>query len=327
VAAFLLSIALASAGAEAAEPRYVPFHSTNVWSMDFDNNIRLLTSDSVATSNLRYSVLGYTVTRTVRGSHDPVQVFDEQHYFTVPRSVYEDRSVSIMEGGTYTHYLTFLSYDELLAMAYAADPEWGPEWSAELQNTSELVYVVIDPIISTRVKLCNDTDDIDHPLCTMPGNEGNPHLYRRSGWLKEDPPGFVANQGYEINEFYYYDLSTRADGYDRLRGVYDKFTMSDIVNYGFSGTSIRNRFSNIVCLNPAITPPDEEETPYYSSGRPDWWFWNESWEGEFDLNAETGGIPSGEDLKVGFGAQRWFANREEVVKTTIGDASPREYAT
>lgn len=158
------------------------------------------------------------------------------------------------------------------------------EWLADVQS-GETCYLMIDSIMITI-------------------NDNYPEPINYSGWMLSD-----TNQDYLNN------------GVNPHPGVYDKYTKDNLKKvYGWaSPSSIDTHFRIRLLYNGGKEPEPVVSDEYVTTigkDKPEYYTWNTS--DEYDLSE---GIPSGEAITNGYGADKWYGN------VTIGKHEvEKEYA-
>lgn len=242
-------------------------------------NIILQTSDHRKTSSVHYKTVGWTITRCVLGTREPI----EDQYITVR---FNDALEDV--GGEWTQSSYMLSESEFLSRIAAASGEW----LADIQS-KKTCYLKFDAVM-----IC-----VDDSKSEMMG--------KNSGSMNSE-----ANQDYSPNP--------RA----KYPGVWDKFTYEDLMNntYGwYSPESIRTHYDIYLLYNGGEEEEPEVVSDWYrniyffgtmgsrspynadnaqlidsASMKPRYYTWNTS--DEYDLSQ---GIPTGEDITNGAGADLW----------------------
>lgn len=230
---------------------------------DDAGNIILKTEDHKRTSEVCYMTIGWTVTRCVLGTMEPI----EDQYVTIR---YDD-DLSIQDvpiGNGFTTSAFVVSEADFLAKIAAASGDW----LADLQSM-KTCYIRFDAIMIT----C----DYSYP-----------EEYRYSGVLGPD-----GNQDYRYNPL------------NPKPGVYDKFTKDDLKYHTYdwaSPESIETHFDIYLLYNGGEEPEpvrNDEFVTQTGKKKPEYYTWNTS--DEYDLSK---GIPSGENITNGYGADKWYGN-------------------
>lgn len=239
----------------------ISYASRFAW-RDDAGNIILKTEDHHRTSSVCYDTMGFTVTRCVLGTMEPV----EEQYITIRFNDLTVEDVPI--GNGYTTSAFKVTESELLSKIAATSGDW----LADIQS-GETCYLRFDAIMVT----------IDYNL---------PLERQYSGAMRSDN-----NQDYVRN------LS------NPIPGVYDKFNYEDLKyhTYGWaSPESIETHYNIYLLYNggkEAEPVVSDEFVKRTGKDKPEYWTWNNS--DEFDLSK---GIPSGENITNGYGADKWYGN-------------------
>lgn len=229
---------------------------------DDAGNIVLKTDDKHRTSNICYNTIGFTATRCVLGTMEPI----EEQYITIRFNDATIEDVPIGNGFTTSAFK--VTESEFLAKVAAASGDW----LADIQS-GKTCYIKFDAIMQT----------IDYSL---------PDGIRYSGWMQSDS-----------NQDYFYNW------YNPIPGVYDKFNKDDLKynTYGWaSPESINTHYDIYLLYNGGEEEPPvvtDEFVTRIGKDKPEYYTWNTS--DEFDLSE---GIPSGEDITNGYGADKWYGN-------------------
>lgn len=243
---------------------------------DDGGNIIFRTIDHKSTNPYKYQTLGYTITRCVLGTQDPI----ESEYFS-----YRCNDPYFNEAGIGGGYITtdfVLSETEFLSNVASVNTGW-----LEDIESGQTCWIRIDAI-----------------MCVVDSTQPNIPMY--SGAMRS-----TNNQDYWANPVHDHP------------GVWDKFTQDNLVNntYGWADRKqIYNHFNIYVCYNGGEEAPKEiipvEETISHIEMEPEYYTWNSN-----DVGGQSGrtynnnrvgeydaalGIPSGETITNGVGADNWF---------------------
>lgn len=243
-----------------------------------DGDIILTTYDHRKTSSVHYKTVGWTVTRCILGTKTPI----EDQYFTVR---FNDAVEDVGDVWTTSEYMI----PEAQVMERIAEVDGS--WLADIQGDSEQTcYLVFDAIM-----ICID--------------DSKDEMEKYSGFMISEK-----NQDYSIN-----DLA-------RYPGVWDKFNMDDLINntYNWAAPSSiqthrriylpykkgkpkepmvnNNWYRDIYWYSPIDGKYNSDNSTMIPSSylRPRFYTWNTS--EVYDLHD---GIPSGEDITNGYGADGW----------------------
>lgn len=254
------------------------FASKWAW-RDESGNIYIRVEDKKKTSDIYYQTLGFTITRCVLESKVPV----EEQYITVRFNEFQE--VELGNGQIGTAFV--ISEAELMQKIAAASGDW----LADIQS-GKTCYLRFDSIMMTV------NGYYDEPICF-------------SGWMLSDK-----NQDYLYND------------YNPHPGVYDKFCKEDLKTvYGWaSPKSIDTHFDiwllynggkeeatfvssdHVATIGKGISPTAVNSSCHDMGAHtkiPEYFTWNHS--DEFDLSQ---GIPSGENITNGYGADTWYGNAD-----------------
>ncbi len=261
--------------------------SGDVWTVDDVPEILpgedLDTHDKIRTSLIAYQTIGLTVTRCELGTKNPIK----EDWIAFPYEV--DSITNVVQGdGTSRSYFGF-NIDEIKAMigSYSGD------WLADLES-GELCYLKVDCV-----------------MITINYNYKNP--------LRQNSGDALYPGGHALDEY--------PNIFNDKPAVYDNVgigkTPDDLVKaYGWaSPKSIRTHFDRYILfageedIIPPEFPPDPDDGFYKRTGKtdPHYYTWNtsddsgEAVDGPFHLDK---GIPSGENITNGVGADTWFGNYE-----------------
>ena len=243
-----------------------------------NGNIILTTYDHRKQSSVHYKTVGWTVTRCVLGTKTPI----EEEYFSVRfNNALED------QGDEWTTSDYMITESEVMSKIASVDGSW----LSDVQGDSEQpCYLKFDAIM-----ICID--------------DSKSELAKYSGEMVSD-----TNQDYQFNLFSQYP------------GVWDKFTKEDLMynTYGWaSPASIETHFDIYLLYNGGKAKEPEVISDWYrdiywyspidgeynqDNGtmidsaylRPKFYTWNTS-----DVYNLHDGIPSGEDITNGYGADGW----------------------
>lgn len=241
------------------------------------------THDKMLTSKIAYQTVGLTITRCELGTKNPIK----QDWIALE---YGSNSMQdVVQGdGTSRSYFGF-SMDEIMNMigSYSTD------WLMDIKS-GELCYVKVDCVMITKNYNSNDVFKQD------------------SGIVKCGPGHFLDETPNPLND---------------KPAVYDNVGMGkspeDLIRaYGWaSPKSIRTHFDRYILFSgqedeePTLFPSDPDDGYFKGTGKtsPDFYTWNTSddsgqaVDGPFHLDK---GIPSGENITNGVGADTWFGNYE-----------------
>lgn len=262
--------------------------SGEIWAVDdvsedITGQDNLDTHDKILTSKIAYETIGLTVTRCALGTKTPIK----EDWIAFDYKI--DSMQNVVQGdGTSRSYFGF-NLDEIKAMigAYSGD------WLADLES-GELCYIKVDCVMVTKNY---NFQDVRRWYSGMSFN-GPGHSLVEVVNPTNDKPAVYDNVG----------IGKSPD---------------DLVHaYGWaSPKSIRTHFDRYILfcgeedVEPTEFPEDPDDGFYKRTGKtdPHYYTWNtsddsgEAVDGPFHLDK---GIPSGENITNGVGADTWFGNYE-----------------
>lgn len=241
-------------------------------------NIILQTSDHRKTSAVHYKTVGWTITRCVLGTRDPI----EDQYLTVR---FNDALEDVGDEWTQSTYM--IPEAELLSRIAAVSGEW----LADIQSR-KTCYLKFDAVM-----ICVD--------------DSKPLHVSRSGWMNSEN-----NQDYEVNllakypgvwdKFNYEDLMYHTYDWYSPKSIETHYDIYLLYNGGEEEEpeTAPDWYRNIYffgTMGPK-SPYNADNAQFIDSSlmKPRYKMWNTS--EEYDLSQ---GIPSGEDITNGAGMDLW----------------------
>lgn len=241
-------------------------------------NIILQTSDHRKTSAVHYKTVGWTITRCVLGTRDPV----EDQYLTVR---FNDALEDVGDEWTQSTYM--ISEAELLSRIAAVSGEW----LADIQS-KKTCYLKFDAVM-----ICVD--------------DSKNEQYKYSGWMNSE-----TNQDYYVNplakypgvwdKFNYEDLMYHTYDWYSPKSIETHYDIYLLYNGGEEEEpeTAPDWYRNIYffgTMGPK-SPYNADNAQFIDSSlmKPRYKMWNTS--EEYDLSQ---GIPSGEDITNGAGMDLW----------------------
>lgn len=241
-------------------------------------NIILQTSDHRKTSAVHYKTVGWTITRCVLGTRDPI----EDQYLTVR---FNDALEDVGDEWTQSTYM--ISEAELLSRIAAVSGEW----LADIQS-KKTCYLKFDAVM-----ICVD--------------DSKNEQYKYSGWMNSE-----TNQDYYVNplakypgvwdKFNYEDLMYHTYDWYSPKSIETHYDIYLLYNGGEEEEpeTAPDWYRNIYffgTMGPK-SPYNADNAQFIDSSlmKPRYKMWNTS--EEYDLSQ---GIPSGEDITNGVGMDLW----------------------
>lgn len=237
---------------------------------DDAGNVLIRTQDTkITTSRYGYRTIGWTVTRCKLGTRERI----EDQYFTFRLNDLADNNTEVIIGDQVISCFILSEATMLQRIA-----EISPDWLADIQS-GEICYLMFDAIMVTFDRGRGNIWD-----------ENNIEFF--SGFINSE-----ANQDYIENIF------------NEMPGIYDKYTYKELMynTYGWANPKAIETHYNIPLLYNGGEPDEpiisDEYVTTIGKDKPEYYTWNTS--NEFDLSE---GIPSGENITNGYGADKWYGN-------------------
>ena len=241
-------------------------------------NIILQTSDHRKTSSVHYKTVGWTITRCVLGTREPI----EEQYLTVR---FNDALEDVGDEWTQSTYM--LSEAELLSRIAAVSGEW----LADIQS-KKTCYLKFDAVM-----VCVDDSEMDFKKYSGSMDSEENQAYTINPWARY--PGVWDKFNYEDLMYHTYDwyspksIETHYDIYLLYNGGEEPEPevstdwYRNIYWFGTMGAKSEYNADNTPLIDSSLMKPRYKT-------------WNTS--EEYDLSE---GIPSGEDITNGIGVDTW----------------------